>query len=89
MRQSAVSSVADFSSRWQRNDSFRKANHSECLVFGSHSKCRVADARHQLVALEQRQRNRISLGAAARVVGMQVVPAVETREQLCRVTRVP
>ena len=40
------------------------------------------------MAVEHRQGNRICLGAGARIVGMQMVSAVVTREQLRGVARI-
>src|SRR5581483_242897 len=42
-----------------------------------------------LMTFEERQRNRISFRTAARIIGMQMVAAVVTRQQLCGVARVP
>src|SRR5580693_5796791 len=47
-----------------------------------------ASVESSLVAVEQCQRNRISLGAAACIVRMQMVSTVVIREQLRRATRI-
>src|SRR5258707_14980121 len=47
-----------------------------------------ASVESSLMALEQCERNRIPLGAAACIVGMQMVSTVVIREQLRRVTRI-
>ena len=46
-----------------------------------------ASVASSLMALEQCERNPIPLGAAACIVGMQMVSTVVIREQLRRVTR--
>ena len=66
----------------------RIADHSECGVARQVLSDLSASVESSLIALEQCERNRIPLGAAACIVGMQMVSTVVIREQLRRVTRI-